>query len=46
MTEYLERPEDTKACCLEDGFMRTGDLGVLDAQGRYSVVDRIKEIIK
>ena len=46
MMEYLERPEENKQCFLEDGFIRTGDLGVYDDQGNFSLVDRIKEIIK
>ena len=46
MTEYLERPAENKECFLEDGFLRTGDLGVYNEQGDISLIDRIKEIIK
>ena len=46
MTEYLERPAENKECFLEDGFLRTGDLGVYTEQGDISLIDRIKEIIK
>ena len=46
MAEYLERPAETKECFLEDAFIRTGDLGVYDEQGYFSLIDRIKEIIK
>ena len=46
MKEYLERPEETKECFLEDGFMRTGDLGFYNERGQFFLVDRIKELIK
>ena len=46
MSEYLERPESNKECFLEDGFMRTGDLGVYDKEGRASYVDRMRSVIK
>ena len=46
MMEYLERPEATKEVFFGDGFLRTGDLGVYDDQGRFSHIDRVKEIIK
>ena len=43
---YLERPEADKEVFLDDGFLRTGDLGVYDDQGHISYIDRIKEIIR
>ena len=46
MSEYLERPDSTKECFGEDGFMRTGDMGKYDQDGRVAYVDRIKAIIK
>ena len=46
MSEYLERPELNQKCFLKDGFIRTGDLGVYDREGRISFVDRIKSVIK
>ncbi len=46
MMEYLERPEANKEILLSDGFLRTGDLGIYNHQGRVSYVDRVKEIIK
>ena len=46
MTEYLCRPEATKQTFLDDGFLRTGDLGLYDEHGNFSFVDRLKEIIK
>jgi long-chain acyl-CoA synthetase len=28
-----------------DGFFRTGDIGVMDSQGRVKIVDRKKDMI-
>ena len=41
---YLNRPEDT-AEVLQDGWLRTGDLARVDADGFYYIVDRKKSII-
>jgi long-chain acyl-CoA synthetase len=42
---YWNRPEDTTAVLLEGGWVRTGDIVVMDADGFLTVVDRIKELI-
>ncbi len=44
MRAYWQRPDAT-AEVLRDGWLRTGDLGTLDAGGRLEVVGRIKETI-
>jgi long-chain acyl-CoA synthetase len=44
MREYFGRPEAT-AEALEDGWLRTGDLGRLDREGRLYVTGRKKEVI-
>jgi len=46
MKGYLGRPEDTAAMITRDGWLRTGDVGRIDADGQLYVVDRLKELIK
>ena len=42
---YWHNPEDTAATLLEGGWLRTGDLVSVDADGFTTVVDRLKELI-
>ncbi|MFT3925419.1 MAG: AMP-binding protein [Myxococcales bacterium] len=44
MAGYFDDPQASEAA-LSGGWLRTGDVGVLDAEGRLSVVDRIKDMI-
>lgn len=46
MRGYLNRPEETAATLTDDGWLRTGDLAVQNAQGHVFIVDRLKELIK
>ena len=46
MLGYLNHPEATAAMLDADGWLRTGDIGSVDADGYLSVVDRLKELIK
>ncbi|MBL8651138.1 MAG: AMP-binding protein [Sphingopyxis sp.] len=44
MAGYWNRPEATVAA-MKDGWLRTGDLGRLDARGFLTLVDRSKDMI-
>ncbi|GLY70855.1 AMP-binding protein [Amycolatopsis taiwanensis] len=46
MRGYYAMPEQTAAALDEDGWLSTGDLGVLDANGRLSFTGRAKELIR
>ena len=46
MKGYLNKPEATAACMTSDGWFKTGDVAVVDEQGWYKIVDRVKELIK
>ena len=42
---YWGKPDETATTLLEGGWLRTGDIVEVDADGFVSIVDRIKELI-
>ncbi|MGV9710998.1 AMP-binding protein [Gordonia sp. NPDC003424] len=45
MLEYLNRPDETAELFTSEGFSRSGDLGVMDADGFVRVTGRTKDIV-
>ncbi len=45
MTGYYRQAEETARAFTNDGFMRTGDIGIMDPQGYTKIVDRKKDMI-
>jgi long-chain acyl-CoA synthetase len=42
---YLNQPEKTAETITPDGWLHTGDVGVVDADGFFRITDRMKDII-
>jgi long-chain acyl-CoA synthetase len=45
MLGYWNRPAETAAVMTSDGFLRTGDVAVMDERGFLKIVDRLKDLI-
>lgn len=45
MAGYWHNPEETKKILTEDGWLKTGDIGRMDRQGYFYIVDRKKDMI-
>jgi acyl-CoA synthetase (AMP-forming)/AMP-acid ligase II len=46
MRGYLNRPAETADCLDREGWYHTGDVGYVDDDGFFFIVDRTKELIK
>lgn len=44
MQEYLNNPAETSNTITPDGWLKTGDVGVMDADGYVRITDRIKDM--
>jgi long-chain acyl-CoA synthetase len=45
MAGYWKRPDETARATTEDGYFRTGDVAVQQADGQFKIVDRMKDMI-
>ena len=45
MTGYYQQPEENRRAFTTDGFLRTGDVGIMDERGYTKIVDRKKDMI-
>ena len=45
MLGYWQRPAETRAVMTDDGFLRTGDVAVMNEQGFLRIVNRLKDMV-
>jgi long-chain acyl-CoA synthetase len=45
MKGYWQRPEETAKVIMPNGYLRTGDVAVMDEHGYFKIVDRKKDMI-
>ncbi len=45
MAGYWQRPDETARVMTADGYLRTGDIGIMDERGYTRIVDRKKDMI-
>jgi long-subunit acyl-CoA synthetase (AMP-forming) len=46
MMGYFKQPELTEECFTKDGYLKTGDRGEIDSEGRLRITGRVKELFK
>ena len=45
MAGYWQRDDETVKVMTRDGYFRTGDIGVMNHQGQFRIVDRKKDMV-
>jgi fatty-acyl-CoA synthase len=45
MLGYYKMPEETRRCIDANGWLHSGDIGVMDANGYYKITGRLKDMI-
>ncbi|SDM07567.1 long-chain acyl-CoA synthetase [Oryzisolibacter propanilivorax] len=45
MASYWQRPDETAKVMTEDGYFKTGDIGLVDERGYFKIVDRKKDMV-
>jgi fatty-acyl-CoA synthase len=46
MKGYYNKPQETANAFSDDGWLRTGDLGVIDGEGRMRMLGRLKDVFR
>ena len=45
MAGYWQRPDETAKVMTEDGYFKSGDIGIMDERGYFKIVDRKKDMV-
>ena len=45
MAGYWQRPDETDKVMTPDGYFKTGDVGIMDENGFYKIIDRKKDMV-
>lgn len=45
MAGYWQRPDETARVTTDDGYFKSGDIGVMDERGYFRIVDRKKDMV-
>ena len=45
MVGYWNRPDETASVMTADGYFKSGDIGIMDARGYVTIVDRKKDMV-
>ncbi|HTT39428.1 MAG TPA: AMP-binding protein [Burkholderiales bacterium] len=45
MKGYWQRPDETQKVFTKDGWLRTGDMGIMDERGYFRITDRKKDMV-